>query len=267
MKIIRFLNDQDQLCFGHEFKNNHATLLKGRLFADLKNTGQTVRVKKILAPLEPAAILCTALNYHQHAIEAGFDLPRYPALFYKNPSALAHPGDPIIIPASCIDPPQVDYEAELAVVIGKAAKNVPQSKALDYVGGYTLANDISARRWQKHAGAGQFARSKSFDTFCPLGPELITPDDIPDPQSLQLSCVLNGKVMQDTSTSDMIFPVAEIISYLSTGMTLLPGSVLLTGTPSGVGFSRKPPVYLKAGDRVEVRIEGFMPLVNSVVYE
>lgn len=267
MRIIRFLNEQGQICYGHDYTDHHATLLRGQLLRELEDTGQRVRVKKILAPLEPAAILCTALNYHQHAIEAGFDLPRYPALFYKNPAALTHPDDPIVIPKSCIDPPQVDYEAELAVVIGKAAKNVPLEKALEYVGGYTAANDISARRWQKHAGAGQFARSKSFDTFCPLGPELITPDEITDPQALRLTCVLNGNVMQDTSTSDMIFPVAEIISYLSTGMTLVPGSVILTGTPSGVGFSRKPPVYLKAGDRVAITIEGYAPLSNPVVNE
>ncbi len=267
MRIIRFLNDKDQICYGHHFNDNQAILLEGQSLADLKETGRTVKVKKLLAPLVPAAILCTALNYHQHAIEAGFDLPRYPALFYKNPAALAHPGDPIVIPTSCIDPPQVDYEAELAVVIGKTAKNVSQKDALEYVAGYMSANDVSARRWQLHAGAGQFARSKSFDTFCPLGPELITPDEIPDPQTLQLSCTLNGKVMQDANTSDMIFPVAEIISYLSTGMTLIPGSIILTGTPSGVGFSRKPPVYLKEGDSVEVVIGGFAALINAVINE
>jgi 2-keto-4-pentenoate hydratase/2-oxohepta-3-ene-1,7-dioic acid hydratase in catechol pathway len=151
------------------------------------------------------------------------------------------------------------------VVIGRAAKNVPASEALQYVKGYSPTNDISARHWQKHAGAGQVARGKSFDTFCPLGPELITADEIPDPQSLKLQCLLNGEIMQDGHTSQMIFSVAEIIAYLSMDTTLLPGSVILSGTPSGVGFARKPPVFLKSGDVIEVAIEGMQTLSNPVV--
>ncbi|MBL0731940.1 MAG: fumarylacetoacetate hydrolase family protein, partial [Desulfosarcina sp.] len=151
-----------------------------------------------------------------------------------------------------------------AVVIGKTARNVSAGQALDYVLGYTIANDVSARRWQKNAGSMQWTRGKSFDTFCPLGPAIITADEIPDPQNLQIKCVLNDEVMQDAVTSDMIFSVAEIIAYLSEDTTLLPGTVILTGTPGGVGFVRKPPVYLKTGDEVEVTIEGIGRLVNPV---
>jgi len=264
MRIIRFLNENNQLCFGHNYQDGSATLLEGRLPAQLKDTGSQTRVKKLLAPLEPAAILCIGLNYTQHAQETGFKLPIYPALFMKNPAALAHPEDPVILPPSCLDPPQVDYEVELAVVIGQAARNVTAEAALEYVLGYTIANDISARRWQRHAGADQWIRGKSFDTFCPLGPVLVTPDEIPDPQALQLKCILNGKTMQDASTNDMIFPVTELIRYLSTDMTLLPGTVILTGTPSGVGYIREPPVYLKPGDVLESTIEGIGTLVNPV---
>ncbi|MFC1815090.1 fumarylacetoacetate hydrolase family protein [Thermodesulfobacteriota bacterium] len=264
MRIIRFLDEKDQVCFGHKYQDGFATLLEGRLFAQLKDTGSQVRVKKLLAPLEPAAILCIGLNYSQHARETGLKLPAYPALFMKNPAALAHPEDPIVLPSSCLDPFQVDYEVELAVVIGTPARNVPAEAAFQYVLGYTIANDVSARRWQRHAGAGQWIRGKSFDTFCPLGPMLVTPDEIPDPQNLQLKCILNGITMQDASTSEMIFPVVELIKYLSTDMTLLPGTVILTGTPSGVGFSREPAVYLKPGDVVESTIEGIGTLVNPV---
>ena len=183
----------------------------------------------------------------------------------KNPASLTNPGDPIVIPQSCMDPMEVDYEIELAVVIGKPAKNVPADKALDYIFGYTVANDDSARRWQKNAGGGQWIRGKSFDTFCPLGPALVTSDTINDPQNLALETIVNGKIMQKTNTSDMIFSVAEIIEYLSSGMTLLPGTVILTGTPSGVGFVQKPSAYLKPGDMVEMTIEQIGTLTNRVI--
>ncbi len=265
MKIIRFLDEHDRQCYAHSYSDGHAILLDGDLLGELTDTGRRVSVKKILAPLEPAAIFGIALNYKQHAEEAGFEKPKYPVLFFKNPAPVNHPGDAIVIPQCCEDIPQVDWEAELAVVIGRAAKNVPASEALQYVKGYAPTNDISARHWQKHAGAGQVARGKSFDTFCPLGPELITADEIPDPQSLKLQCRLNGEIMQDSNTSQMIFSVAEIIAYLSMDTTLLPGSVILSGTPGGVGFARTPPVFLKSGDIIEVAIEGMQTLSNPVV--
>ena len=163
-----------------------------------------------------------------------------------------------------MNPLQVDFEVELAVVIGRAAKNISAAKALDYVLGYTIGNDVSARRWQKHGGGGQWVRGKSFDTFCPLGPELVTKDLVPDPQQLRLQCCLNGELMQDANTADMIFSVAELIEYLSDSMTLLPGTVIMSGTPSGVGFARQPPVFLKPGDSLELTIDNLGTLCNPV---
>ena len=264
MRIIRFIDEKDLICYGQTYADNHTMLLEGNLHHGFKITDKNARVKKLLAPIEPAAILCIGLNYHQHAQETGAKLPRYPVLFMKNPAALNHPGDPIIIPPLCMNPFEVDYEVELAVIIGKTAKNVTVDNALDYVLGYTIANDVSARRWQKNSGGGQWVLGKSFDTFCPLGPCLVTADEVPDPQTLQIKCILNGKVMQDAKTSDMIFSVAEIIEFLSSCMTLLPGTVILTGTPSGVGFVRNPPVFLRPGDMIELTIDKIGALSNPV---
>jgi 2-keto-4-pentenoate hydratase/2-oxohepta-3-ene-1,7-dioic acid hydratase in catechol pathway len=264
MRIIRFIDEIGQPRFGKNFGNNEATLLEGDSITALVETDQICKVKKLLAPIVPSAIIGIGLNYHQHAQEIGMEAPKYPVVFMKNPASIANPGDPILLHSSCMEPPEVDYEAELAVVIGQAAKNVSTDNALKHVLGYTAANDVSARRWQGRKGAGQWSHSKSFDTFCPLGPELITTDEIQDPQNLRVTCELNGKVMQDGNTGDMIFPVAELISFLSTGATLLPGTVILTGTPSGVGFTRKPPVYLMPGDTVEVALEGIGLLKNPV---
>ena len=267
MHIVRFMDEKGQDCYGHEYRNGKAMRLAGNLFTGLEKTGENVNVKKILAPLVPAAILAIGLNYRQHAKETGSEIPKYPVLFMKNPASVTNPGDPILLHPSCMEPPEVDYEVELAVIIGKTAKDVSVAEALDYVLGYTVANDVSARRWLGKRGAGQLVRGKSFDTFCPLGPELVTADELIDPQSLRLTCVLNGRVMQDANTSDMIFPVAELIAFLSTGTTLLPSTVILTGTPSGVGFTRKPPVYLMPGDTVEMTVEGIGTLSNPVRLE
>jgi 2-keto-4-pentenoate hydratase/2-oxohepta-3-ene-1,7-dioic acid hydratase in catechol pathway len=264
MHIVRCTDDKGQDCYGHDYSNGKAMRLAGDLFSGLEETGETVNVKKILAPLVPSAILAIGLNYHQHAEETGSKIPEYPVLFMKNPGAVTNPGDPILLHPSCMEPPEVDYEVELAVVIGKTAKDVTTAEALGYVLGYTVANDVSARRWQGARGSGQWVRGKSFDTFCPLGPELVTADELVDPQNLHLTCVLNGQVMQDANTSDMIFPVTELISFLSTGTTLLPGTVILTGTPSGVGYTRKPPVFLMPGDTVDMTVEGIGTLSNPV---
>jgi 2-keto-4-pentenoate hydratase/2-oxohepta-3-ene-1,7-dioic acid hydratase in catechol pathway len=264
MRIIRFIDENDLICYGQTYADNKSVLLEGNLYSGFRTTDKKVKVKKLLAPVEPVAILCIGLNYHQHAQETGAKLPRYPVLFMKNPAALNHPEDPIIIPPLCMDPPEVDLEVELAVIIAKAAKDVPKDKALEYVLGYTIANDVSARRWQKKSGGGQWVLGKSFDTFCPLGPCLVTADEISNPQTLQIKSILNGNVMQDTNTSDMIFSVAEIIEFLSSCMTLLPGTVILTGTPSGVGFVRKPPVFLQPGDMIELTIDQIGTLSNPV---
>jgi len=264
MRIIRFIDEAGQPRFGKDFANGEATLLEGDSITELVETDQTCKVKKLLAPVVPPAIIGIGLNYFQHAKEQGSEVPRYPVVFMKNPASIANPEDPILLHPALIEPPEVDYEAELAVVVGQAAKDVSPADALGYVLGYTAANDVSARRWQGRKGAGQWVRGKSFDTFCPLGPELVTADELQDPQNLRLTCELNGQLMQDGNTGDMIFPVAEIISFLSRGTTLLPGTVILTGTPSGVGFTRKPPVYLKPGDTVNVILEGVGTLSNCV---
>ena len=184
-------------------------------------------------------------------------------LFIKAGNALNNPFDAIPIPRRS---DKIDYEGELAVVIGRAAKHVPRDRALDYVFGYTIANDVSARDWQreKSLGGGQFARGKSFDGFCPLGPWIVTRDEIPNPNALKLRTVLNGQTMQDHTTADMIFDVQALIESLSSTMTLRAGAVLLTGTPPGVGFARTPPIWLKAGDTIAVEIERIGRLENPV---
>ncbi len=267
MRILRFVDKENKICFGSQDRDGNVSRLAGNLFEGFTKTNRPAILKKLLAPLQPTAILCIGLNYHQHAKETNMALPRHPVLFMKNPAALTNPFDPIILPLSCLEPPEVDYEAELAVIIGKPAKNVSAARANQYIAGYTAANDVSARRWQKHAGAGQWIRGKSFDTFCPLGPALITSDELKNPGNLKIQSIINGRVMQDANTSDMIFPVFELIEFLSQGMTLLPGTVILTGTPSGVGFIQKPPIYLKPGDKVEVIIERIGTLSNPVVAE
>ncbi len=208
-------------------------------------------------------------NYAAHASEQGASVAEYPVMFTKNPASATVHEAAVEIPAICRDAAtgrgQVDFEAELAVVIGKAARDVSKADALSYVLGYCCANDVSARWWQKHGSDGQWCRGKSFDTFCPLGPTLVPAAEVPDPQALRVILRLNGEVMQDEPTSHMMFPVARLISELSEGMTLMPGTVILTGTPSGVGMVRQPPVWIKAGDVMEVDIAGVGVLRNTVV--
>lgn len=267
MRIIRFLDDGGNEWTGCADMEGSAAIITGDILGSFRVTEGRARIKTILAPLKPVAILCIGLNYRMHAQETGMDLPEHPVLFMKNPAAATGPYSDIEIPQSCIDPLQVDYEVELGVVIGRSGKNIKRERALEHVLGYTCANDLSARRWQKHGGGGQWVRAKSFDTFCPLGPALITADEISDPQNLNLTCTLNGQVMQTGSTSDMIFSVAELISRLSESMTLLAGTTILTGTPSGVGFTRSPPVYLKPGDLLKSSVSGVGEMVNRVISE
>jgi 2-keto-4-pentenoate hydratase/2-oxohepta-3-ene-1,7-dioic acid hydratase in catechol pathway len=187
-------------------------------------------------------------------------------LFFKNPASVQHPGAPIVLPR-WLRSSKVDYECELAVVIGRAARNVPREHALDYVLGYTCANDVSARDWQKEGGGGQWCRGKSFDTFCPLGPCLVTRDELANPNALRISTRIGDEVLQDSNTADMIFDVPTLIEFLSGSTTLLPGTVIITGTPQGVGMARNPPRWLKGGDDVTVEIEGIGQLTNPVVEE
>jgi 2-keto-4-pentenoate hydratase/2-oxohepta-3-ene-1,7-dioic acid hydratase in catechol pathway len=266
MKIIRYQNKSGKI--GHAVWQEDGQTLKiqGDIFDNQWTATGTADVAKILAPVEPAAILCIGLNYRQHAAETGAREPSHPILFFKGPGALQNPGDPIVLP-TWLRSSQVDYECELAVVIGRTCKNVRPEDALDYVLGYTCANDVSARDWQKDWGGSQWCRGKTFDTFLPLGPCLVTRESIRDPAGLGIRTILNGEVMQDSNTDDLIFDVPTLISFLSGSTTLMPGTVICTGTPQGVGMARKPPVWLKAGDEVTVEIDGIGRLTNPVIDE
>jgi 2-keto-4-pentenoate hydratase/2-oxohepta-3-ene-1,7-dioic acid hydratase in catechol pathway len=212
----------------------------------------------VLPISRPGKIVCVGLNYRDHAEEQGVDLPLRPLLFAKWPNALIGPGEAIALPRISR---QVDYEAELGVVIGERCRRVPADRALDVVAGYVCVNDVSARDLQ--FGDGQWTRGKSLDTFCPVGP--LTPaSDVPDPQALRIRCVLNGKTMQDSSTSEMVFGVAELIAFVSEAVTLEPDDLIATGTPAGVGVFRDPKVFLAAGDDVTVEIATLGSLTNPV---
>jgi 2,4-didehydro-3-deoxy-L-rhamnonate hydrolase len=199
------------------------------------------------------------MNYRDHAAEAKLDVPGQPVFFAIWASSLVGPGEPIVIPPVSA---KIDYEAELAVVIGERARNVPAARALDVVAGYTCFNDVSARDLQFQDG--QWTRAKSLDTFSPVGPRVVPASEVGDPQALRIRCLLNGKAMQDSSTAEMVFSVAELVAALSDGVTLEPGDLIVTGTPAGVGFARRPPVYLRAGDEVTVEIERIGSLTNPV---
>lgn len=265
MKIIRYLDSNHQVHHGIE-KDGRSFRAKGDLYAGLSATDEAADVAKLLAPLVPAQILCIGLNYRHHAEETGAKMPEHPILFVKGVSALQNPGDPIQIPTRAASE-QVDYECELAVVIGRPCKNATRENALDHVLGYTCANDVSARDWQIQWGGGQWCRGKFFDTFAPLGPCLVTPEDLPDPNQLKIATILNGERVQDWNTDDMIFDVPALIEFLSASTTLVPGTVILTGTPHGVGMAAKPPSWLKPGDTVSVEIEGIGELTNPVEME
>ena len=208
----------------------------------------------------PGKLICIGLNYRDHAAESNMPIPERPVIFSKFSTCVIAPGEPVVIPPTSH---QVDYEAELAVVIGRRAKNVKASRALDYVLGYTAFNDVSARDFQ--FADGQWQRGKSCDTFAPMGQTIVTTDQITDPHKLSIKLVLNGQTMQDSNTDQLIFGVPELIEFLTESITLEPGDVIATGTPPGVGFARKPPVFLKPGDQMDVLIEGIGGLGNPVV--
>lgn len=266
MKIIRYRDSHQQIHYGHIKRDGAEERLEGDPFAGLQPTGETADVCQLLAPIVPATVYAIGLNYQQHAIESGMQAPAEPVLFTKPVSALQHPDAPIEIPRVA-GSDEVDYEVELGVVIGKAGKNIAVTDALDHVLGYTVANDVSARDWQIKRGGGQWCRGKMFDTFLPLGPCLATTDEIPDPQQLKLRSRVNGEVRQDWSTDDMIFDVATLISFLSASTTLHPGTLIITGTPHGVGMGFQPARWLQPGDTVDVEIDGIGTLTNPVVLE
>ena len=235
--------------------------IEGDLFDNHRVTDRHVTPTQVLAPIAPTNIIGIGLNYRKHAAEGGKAVPERPMWFMKTTSSVQHPGEPIELPVSA---QEVDYEGELAIVIGRDARNVAVENAIDHVLGYTIAIDVSARDWQFKLGGGQFNHAKSFDTFCPLGPFLVDPDECPDPDNLRLTTRVNDEIRQDSSTADMVFDVRTLISFLSTDRTLPAGTVILTGTPEGVGYARTPPLWLQPGDTIQVDIAGLGSLRNPV---
>jgi 2-keto-4-pentenoate hydratase/2-oxohepta-3-ene-1,7-dioic acid hydratase in catechol pathway len=214
------------------------------------------------APIvDPRKIICVGVNYKDHAAETGAAIPRDPILFSKYPTALIGHGEAIVLPKVS---QEVDYEAELVIFVGKKGRHLTPANAVDHVAGYTVGHDVSARDWQLKKDGKQWMVGKTFDTFAPAGPVLVTKDEVPDPQNLPIRLRLNGQVMQSSNTNQMIFGVADLLVYISQVVTLEPGDMIYTGTPPGVGIARKPPVYLKDGDVVEVDIEGLGVLRNPV---
>ena len=271
MKLLRFgpagdekpgvlLNDQklDVSAFGEdygeEFLGNEGP---ARLSAWLKDHSQTCPVisddVRIGPPImRPSKIICVGLNYSKHALESKMEMPKEPLFFFKASSAVCGPFDDVIIPKNSV---KTDWEVELAFVIGKKAQYVEEKDSMSHLAGYVLHNDISEREFQLERG-GQWVKGKSADTFAPLGPYLVTPDEIPDSNNLNIWLKLNGKMVQDSNTVDLIFEVPRLISYISQFMTLLPGDLISTGTPAGVGLGMKPPFYLRPGDVMELGIDG-----------
>ena len=266
MKLVRYQDAAGQIHFGSRREDGQVTRIEGDLFSAFKDTGEVAGVAKELAPLDPRDIICIGLNYRRHAAEGNNPIPEYPVVFMKNIGTVQNPGDPIILPRK-LRSDAVDYECELAVIIGRECYNVSKENALDYVLGYTCANDVSARDWQIKKGGSQWCRGKTFATFCPLGPWIVTSDEIPNPNELSIKTVLNGETMQDWNTNDMIFDVPTLIEFLSGSTKLLPGTVILTGTPHGVGGARNPPVFLKHGDSVTIDIGSIGSLTNPVIDE
>ncbi len=260
MKVVRYQRNNE--VFYGVLKGKEINPIEGELFGEFKIGSQELKISdvKLLAPIIPLDVIAIGLNYKKHADESGQSYPERPLIFLKTTSSVIGPEDKIIIPEAA--PDEVDYEAELAIVIGKKAKNIEIDEVSDYILGYTCSNDVSARDCQLRIDK-QWARGKSFDTFCPLGPWIET--ELPDPDNCKIVSRLNGKVMQDSNTSDLIFSTRELVSYCSKNFTLYPGTIIMTGTPEGVGFARKPVVFLKPGDIIEVEIEGIGILSNKVV--
>lgn len=257
MKVVRFKTDNGNIFLGEMEKNRVKKLNKRD--SELFYTGAEYQLKRVelLPPVAPPNIIAVGLNYYEHASETGHEPPEEPVLFLKATSSVIGEGEDIILPS--VAPDKVDYEAELGVVIGEKCSNISQEEAEEVVFGYTCVNDITARDCQENDE--QWARAKSFDTFCPVGPHIETSFD---PGNCRIRSKINDKVMQDSKTSDMIFSVTEIVSYCSRNMTLLPGTLIITGTPPGVGKGQNPPRYLQDGDEVEIEIEGIGSLSNYV---
>lgn len=269
MKIIRYQDKQSEIHYGastdggkNYFKVSGSILETD----DIKVTKEPADISKLLAPIDPPTFFCIGLNYVKHAEESGAKIPEYPVIVSKARNSVCAHGDEVPIP-HFLKSDQVDYECEIAFVIGKKCKNATLENALDYVLGYTCCNDVTARDWQFQYGGGQWTRCKIFDNFAPLGPCITLKDEISDPQNLELKTILNGEVVQQSNTSDMIFSIATLVKFLSGSTTLLPGTVVSTGTPAGVGMSKTPKLFLKAGDECTIEIEKIGKLTNKIVDE
>ena len=265
MKIVRYLDRKGELGFG-QLKEDEVCRIRQKEDGGFEPTDEVTEVAKMLTPVDFRCIYCVAINYREHAEESEAETPDHPVIFMKAPTSIQDPLSPIVLPRH-LPSSKVDFEGELAVVIGRPCKNVAREEAMDYVLGYSCANDVSARDWQKEKGGGQFCRGKTFDTFCPIGPCLVTTDEINDPNALSLRTTVSDEIMQEASTAEMIFDVPTLIEFLSGSTTLLPGTAILTGTPSGVGAARDPQRFLQPGDEVSVEIEGIGKLTNPVVEE
>ncbi|KAM0802812.1 hypothetical protein BDR22DRAFT_842403 [Usnea florida] len=277
-RLVRFLAKDGKIYYGDAILPKgvndiggarQARVIKGDVFGDYNLTEQVTDVRLLLAPLaseDVKTVRCLGLNYEQHAKESNMPLPKYPVLFYKPIISLAGPYDNIPVPAMAQEVDGLDYECELVAVIGKEAREVPESKALDFVMGYAVGDDVSHREWQLKRGGGQWALGKGFDGWAPYGPGIVSSALIKDPQNLEIFTKVNGETVQNSNTKDMIFGVAKTISFLSQGTTLLPGDLIFTGTPQGVGMGKKPPLWLKDGDIVEVGLEGIGACANKIEY-
>jgi len=264
MKFLRFEDNSGTVKYGIKHANGSVTVASGCPYDGLTDTGQPAQIKTHLSPIEPTSVVCIGLNYKKHADELGLPYPKNPVVFTKPPvSAVGHLAQ-VVKPRIT---QKLDYEVELVVVIGKPCKDVTVEQAMDYVLGYTVANDLSTRDWQKvpELAGSQWCRSKGFDGFSPLGPVLVTKDEIPDPNNLWMKSFVNGEKRQDDSTNDLIFKVAEIVSFLSYGATVMPGTVIMTGTPAGVAEGLPGQPWLQAGDKVVTEIEHIGALEIDII--
>jgi 2-keto-4-pentenoate hydratase/2-oxohepta-3-ene-1,7-dioic acid hydratase in catechol pathway len=267
VRFCRFVDTQGATSYGISHPNGLTTVAEGDPYAGtLKDTGVKASIRTMCAPIQPTSVICIGLNYSKHAAELNMPCPNNPVIFMKPPSSAVGHGARVVKPRST---EKMDYEVELTVVIGKPCKDVTTEQALDYVLGYTVANDLSTRDWQKvpELCGGQWCKSKSFDGFSPLGPVLVTRDEIQDPNNLKLKSYVNGEKRQDSTTNDFIFKVQEVVSFLSCGCTLLPGTVILTGTPAGVAEGMKGQPWLKPGDKVVTEIEHIGALEVEIVQD
>ncbi|KAL2141838.1 hypothetical protein VTI28DRAFT_1874 [Corynascus sepedonium] len=277
-RLVRFLARDGRTYYGDAIlprgvtdisKARQARIVKGDIFGKHDVTDQIADIRMLLAPLAPEdvrTVRCLGLNYAAHAKESKMPIPQYPVLFYKPATSLTGPLDPIPVHPMAQQHTGLDYECELVAVIGKPCSDVPESRALDYVLGYAVGNDVSHRDWQIKLGGGQWSLGKGFDGWAPWGPGIVSPSIVQDPQALAIRTRVNGRTLQESTTADMIFGVAKTIAFLSQGTTLMPGDVIFTGTPQGVGMGRNPQLWLKDGDVVEVELEGVGTCTNKVEF-